>query len=598
MRKVKWIFFGYLAFVLLVIIGLSAAPMVVRLPEQDPQTLYLPYAADVKSFDPLEVGDLIAFQIVGNVYECLYNYEYETRPFKVFPELAAAMPQITEDGKVYTIPLRIGIRFYDPDHVLWPDGKGPEVVAEDLIYSWKRVLDYNATSPNSTYFPEVIKGLKEWREYTKNTTPEKIDWNRPVEGLTALDAHTLRITLSEPYPQLIYVLCTLCSAAVPRAAVEKYGADFRDHPVGTGSYCMKAADQLKQQRIVLNANPIYRGRPDIDGNTSVAEPDRMPYIKRVQLDFMEEDLPRWFMFRKGLFDGIGAVPKESFSKAILPSGEVTEEMRRENIRIIREPDPSTYFVAFNMADGILGKNKPLRQAMSLAFDREKFIRVYWPGQGVPATGIIPPGFDLDSQKIANPYAQYNLDAARSKLKEAEKIQGGPIPKLTLLFGGTDSTFRQMAEFYISQMKHIGLQIEADYTNWANYLDITTKQRNYQFTYSGWIADWPDEQNFFQLFWSKNIGPGGLNYYSYRNDEFDRIYEGAVRLSASPERLKLYRRMLEILNEDCAVIPVYAPIIVAPQHEWISNVRISDYPHGRRMYVRLDGRLRTKRLLRD
>src|SRR5450432_415379 len=109
MRKVKWIFFGYLALVGLIIafIGISFAAT----PARDPNSLFLPYNGSIKSLDPAEVNDTAGALLIGQVYECLYNYRYNKRPYELFPELASAMPDISPDGLTMTIKLRHGIHF-------------------------------------------------------------------------------------------------------------------------------------------------------------------------------------------------------------------------------------------------------------------------------------------------------------------------------------------------------------------------------------------------------------------------------------------------------------------------------------------------------
>src|SRR6266568_1942553 len=136
MRKVKWIFFIYIAIVALLTIGLGVSLSIT--PPRDPQTLYNVYLANLKSLDPA-----VCNAIIGNVYECLYGYEYPVKPYKLYPQLAADMPKVSEDGLTYTIHLKKGIHFQDPEKLALPDGVGPEMKAPDVIYSWKRVANFH-----------------------------------------------------------------------------------------------------------------------------------------------------------------------------------------------------------------------------------------------------------------------------------------------------------------------------------------------------------------------------------------------------------------------------------------------------------------------
>src|SRR4051794_35423711 len=189
MRKVKWIFFAYLALVALIIVGIGAS--FAFTPARDPGTLYSTYASDIKTLDPAEISDVPSSAIAGQVFECLYNYVYGKTPYTLFPELAAAMPQISADGKTYTIHLRKGIHYFDPDSdapdlVVFPGGTGPEVTAKDFLYSWKRLTDFHLPNSNAPIFEKVV-GIDEWTKYTQSVPADQVDYSRDVPGFKALD---------------------------------------------------------------------------------------------------------------------------------------------------------------------------------------------------------------------------------------------------------------------------------------------------------------------------------------------------------------------------------------------------------------------------
>src|SRR5688500_13557875 len=127
MRKVKWIFFAYLASLAIIILAFAVA-MTIH-PPRDPQTLYNIYIVNLKSLDPAASNDVQGNEILSHVYECLYGYEYPTKPYKLIPVLAADMPQVSADGLTYIIKLKSGIRFYDPEKRALPQGSGPEMKA-------------------------------------------------------------------------------------------------------------------------------------------------------------------------------------------------------------------------------------------------------------------------------------------------------------------------------------------------------------------------------------------------------------------------------------------------------------------------------------
>jgi len=276
-------------------------------------------------------------------------------------------------------------------------------------------------------------------------------------------------------------------------------------------------------------------------------------------------------------------------------------MRARGVCVDTEPQPAMSFLSFNMDDAVIGPNRPLRQAVSLAIDRRRLVDVYYSGMGVPATGVVPPGFEAHAAP-AGPgddgdgdafRVRYDPAAATAKVREAEVIHGGPIPRLRLLMPGTDTLNRQLGEYVKHQLGRAGLRVDVQCTNWANYLEVIEKQRTAQMFYSGWQFDWPDEQNVFQTFWGQNVREGGLNSCGYRSVAFDAAYEESVKEGPGPRRLALYRRMRAILNEDCPAVALFSPVAAAPQHDWVSNYRVASYPHGRAMYVRLDGAARAR-----
>jgi ABC-type transport system substrate-binding protein len=593
MRFTKLIFFGYIALVGLILVGILVSLRAT--PARDPGTLYLPLAASVKTLDPAEVNDSIGAPLVGLIYECLYNYKYGVRPYEVCPELAVAMPEVSADGKTLTIRLHKGVHFYDPSKRVFPGGTGPEIKAGDVIYSFKRICDFNLASPNySVIFQDNFEGLDEWWEYTKNTPKEKVDWDRPIKAFEAVDDYTVRLHLSHRNPQMFFQLAHEPTAIVCRQAVEYWKDGFKTHPVGTGPYAL--VENLPEQRLVYEANPIYRGRPDIAGGSAALaadDPNRLPHIKRLQYDYFAESLPIWLLFQQGMFDAIADIPKDTFNQAIA-DGKLTPEMEARGLSLIKVPEPTLDYIQFNMQDPILGKNKPLRQAMSMAFDRATYLRNFQNGRGRVANGLIPPGLPTFDEKRVNPYTQFDLAKARELMKEAERINRGPIPPMSLLMRDSDTVSRQMAEYFTSQMRQIGVVLRPEFRDWARWQEMVDNRQTQVFD-AGWQGDYPDEQNFFQLFYSKNIPNAGVNSACYTNEKFDKLYEEALALEESPRRRVLYRQMEQILDEDCPAIWEYYLERYQLQYDWVQDLKPMDYGYGYRQFIRLDEAKRTQRL---
>ena len=199
-----------------------------------------------------------------------------------------------------------------------------------------------------------------------------------------------------------------------------------------------------------------------------------------------------------------------------------------------------------------------------------------------------PGFRPEK---VNPYTEFDPAGARRLLLEAEKIQGGKIPPLKLALPGTDTAARQLGEYFRIQMSRIGLEVEADYMTWPKFQDAL-KTRSRQIFSLGWIADYPDPQNFLLLFYGPNRSPGP-NACNYQNPRFDRLYREAVTLPEMSERIPLYREMEDIVIEDCPWLLTTYRVVYALHYRWLKNYKPNDFAAGTLKYQRVDTSLKQK-----
>jgi ABC-type transport system substrate-binding protein len=232
----------------------------------------------------------------------------------------------------------------------------------------------------------------------------------------------------------------------------------------------------------------------------------------------------------------------------------------------------------------------------MAFDRKAFIDKFSNGRGMPAIGVIPPGFPTFDAHRVNPYTQYDVQAARKLMLDAVKVNGGPIPPLKILFREANTLNRQMAAFYTDAMAQIGVTLDPEYRDFARYLQMIDA-RQFQIFDGGWDADYPDEQDFLQLFYGPSAAPGGLNSIAYQNAAFDKLYEKSITMQDTPERRALYLQMQKMLEEDCPWLLTDYPIAFTLYYNWIGNRYTMDYGHGFMQYTTLDSKERAKRIAR-
>jgi ABC-type dipeptide/oligopeptide/nickel transport system permease component/ABC-type transport system substrate-binding protein len=251
------------------------------------------------SLDPVHAATVYSNYVIRAAYDTLYAYEYLARPYELEPNLAAAMPEISPDGLVYTIPIKQGVRFVDDD--AFPHGKGRELTAQDVIYSIERHFDPANRSEGQWLWRDRIAGLDDWGTSGAN-------YDADVAGLRAIDSHTLRIELTRPYPQLPHTLAIGFAAIVPREAVEHYGPEIGIHPVGSGPYKVESFDTAKA---VLSANRAFRQESvdiraegydeSLHAFTHVAAIDGRapPFLDGIEIHFIPDATSRMNSFEKG-----------------------------------------------------------------------------------------------------------------------------------------------------------------------------------------------------------------------------------------------------------------------------------------------------------
>jgi oligopeptide transport system substrate-binding protein len=551
--------------------------------------------ANVKGLDPLRANDQYSATVIAQMYEGLLQYHYLKRPFELVPALAESMPTVSDNGLTHTFKIKKGVRFHD--NPAFKDGKGREVTAEDFIYSFKRLADPRNASEGFWIFDGKIKGLNEWQTAVKG---EKANYDTPVEGLQAPDAHTLVIKLTQPYYQLYYVLAMQFSSVVAREAVEKYGQEFLNNPVGTGPFMLeKSSDWVRNSKITLKKNPTWRGETfPSEGESGDKEKGlladagkSLPFAEKLVFTELTEDQPRWQNLMKGNFE-FTEVPNDNFESAVNKSNrkEIAAELAGKGMRLDITSAPDVAYIGFNMKDPLLGKNKTLRQAMSMAQDSQTLIDKFMNGRGLAAQGPVPPGLGSYDASFKNVNAQFNVAKAKEMLAKAGFPEGKGLPELTYE-GLADSKARQQAEFFAQKMAAIGVKVKISANTWPQFQE---KIKNGQAQLFGiaWGADYPDAQNFYQLFYSKNMSPGP-NDTAFSNAEFDKLYEESLRLPPGNARDALYTKMRDIVTEETPWIFNAHRTRYTIIHGWLNNFKWNDIQNDYFKYLRVDAKKRAE-----
>lgn len=548
----------------------------------------------IRGFDPARVMDVPSVQAVSKVYEGLLQYSYLDRPYRVEPLLAEAMPAVSSNGMEYTFRIRRGIRFQDDPCFTNTAGKGRELCAADFVYSIKRIADIKVGSSGYWTFRGYIVGLDEFRA---GSATRPADYAETVTGLTAPDDHTLRVVLTRPFPALPWMLAMNYACAVPREAVEYYGDDFVNHPVGTGAYILK--EWIQDHKLEFVRNPTWRATGRIDRYPGTGEPgdveqgrlrdagQPVPFIDRIVQCVVGDPTTQWLMFLGGGLD-VSTISRDNWDAVVTPDRELMQDLSGRGIAMDATPALDVSYIGFNMEDRVLGTNRWLRQAMQAAFDRQQWAR-FQNGRVVPAEGPVPPSLRTGESPV-NPFP-YNMARARELMVLAGYPDGrdprtGRRLELTLELGSGTSDTLETAEVLASFMERIGIVVRPSVNNWPTLLKKIEQKRAQMFMLS-WVADYPDPENFLQLFYGPNETPGA-NRVNYHNARFDQLYEEAARLTEGTQRRALYADMERIVMVDCPWLFLHHSMQFSLRHPWVLNYKPHDFPYGMVKYYRSDG----------
>ena len=557
--------------------------------DSNEKVLNLRIRAQVKGMDPVQTDDLYSGREAGRVYEGLLRFHYLKRPYVLEPNLAESLPEVSEDGLTYTFKIKKGIVFQD--NKCFPNGKGRELEAKDFVFSLKRLADPVINSPGWWLMQNKIAGLDEWRK--ANTGKSEINYDADVEGLQALDKYTLQFKLKRPFPQFQYGLAMGFTFAVPREAVEFYGKDFINHPVGTGPWILPKFTQ--SNKIVYKKNPTFRddfyptegGPGDKEKGFLKDAGKKVPFLDRLVIHIVEEGQPAWLNVRKGNYDFL-RVPSDQFNQAMSVEGGLKPEIKALGFQLDATPDLDVTFRAFNNIHPLFKDNVKLRRAMSLGIDTEEMIKLFYNGQGIPAQGPIPPGIAGYDPDYKSPYIKYDVKEAKRLLAEAGYPGGKGLPEI-VYDTSSSSIYRQLGTFFKKQMAGIGIKVKVITNPWPE-LQRKVKTASNMMYGMAWGADYPDAENFLQLMYGPNKSPGA-NGSNYDNPEFNALYKKAALMQHSPERTKIYKRLNQIGAEDVPWIFGLHRVTNHITTGWFKNYKYTALDFGSGRFYNMDPELK-------
>ena len=486
----------------------------------------------ISSLDPAFAKSQSVMWAAHQLFNTLVEIDDSLR---IIPSLAKSW-DISEDKKEIIFHLRSDVFFHDDE--AFAGGKGRKLTAADVVYSLSRITDPKTASPGSWIFNR------------------KVDTLQPF---MALDDTTFRLRLLRPYHPILGIMSMQYCSIVPKEAVEKYGTDFRRHPVGTGPFYFVAWEE--GQALVLKKNPVYFEK-DKEGN-------RLPYVDGVKVSFYDSKATEFLLFRQKQLDFINDIEASFKDEVLTKSGTLHKEWEG---KVILQTNPYLnieYLGILVDTANKLVKNSPLRlrkirQAINYGFDRRKMVLYLRNSLGTPAeSGFVPmglPSFDTNAVK------GYHYDPALAKqlLAEAGFPGGKGLPPVKLQ---TIAIYADMANFIAKQLEESGIRVEVDVVQKSLLLTMTSSSTS-AFFRGSWIADYPDAENYLSVFYSKNPAPP--NYTRYQSPAFDALFEKAIAEPDDSLRYRLYQQADQEMMRDAPVVPLWYDKVVRLVQPGVKN----------------------------
>ncbi len=449
------------------------------------KTFVFAQGSDPRGLDPAYVDDGESAKVIVNVFENLVQYKEGST--EIEPGLATEW-SCSPDGKEWTFKLRQGVKFHD----------GTPFNAEAVKFSVERQLPPNRTDD---------------MPYASFTFG-------PVQKVEVVDEYTVKFILNAPYaPFLANLAMSLAAPIVSPAAVQKYGADFIKNPVGTGPF--KFVKWEPGQQIVLERNEEYWGQK--------------PAIDKLVFKFTKENSVRASELITGAIDAMDGVDPNDVKK-----------LEEAGMKVIKDPGMNiNYFAFFTHKKPF--DNVKLRQAVSMAINRDNLSQYLYQGYATTANGPLPsfmPGYDPNLKPLP-----YDPEKAKQLLAEAGYPNG---LKITIMAYTNPRPYNPVADKLAAAIQadllKIGIQSEIKTWPWKEYKDALFKAEEGDCFLYGWIGDNGDPDNFLSLFDSNEI-ESSLNSAKYKNPKVDELLKQGREEMDPAKRAQIYSELQKIVLEE-------------------------------------------------
>lgn len=502
----------------------------------------------IESVFPLSVTDVFSNRIIAQLYEPLLKIDVNTMDIK--PGIAESFT-VSQDARVFTFKIRKGVFFHDDECF---GGKGRELTAQDVKYSLDMACSGSDLNIVSYHLVDKITGAKEFYSNSKKSFPKT-----GVSGIKVINDNTVEIVLIEPFVGFDKIIAQHSLSIFPKEAFDKYGAGMKKHPVGTGPFMLET---FNDDKIVLKRNPKY-WRKDEFGN-------QLPFLGKVIMTYAKNKKSELLAFQKKEVDIVLEIPVEEIENVF---GSLEDAQKNIKHKVETVSNLKMTYIAF-ACESKEFKDERVRKAFNLAVDRQRIVDNALEGEGYAAlNGFVPPFENYPGDKVKG--HNYNIQLAKTLLAEAGYKNGSNFPVLDIYVSTKEgSGIHKMAKDIVAQLKanlNINLRVKLCTIQERTEAIVSGKAKIWR---GGWIADYPDPENFLCLFYGRNIDDNsatGINDFKFRNPQYDALYEKSLKELNSEKRNELMLACDQLLVDHAAVMPILTDDFIV-----MINVRVKDF----------------------
>lgn len=480
--------------------------------------------ANISSLDPAFAKDQRNIWPSNQLYNSLVQLDDS---LNIQSDLAKDW-QISEDALSYTFELRTDVDFHK-NKVFGKDSTR-KMKAKDVVFSLNRLTDPELAAPGGWVM-------------------------QSVKNIEAKNDSVVKIELKQPFPAFLGLLSMNYCSVVP---TEMKNLSFRKNPIGTGPFQFKRWEA--NEKLVFRKNQLYFETDQLG--------KQLPYLEAVAITFLPDKQSEFLEFAQGNIDFLSGLDPSYKDELLSINGKLRQKYQ-DRVKMLKAPYLNTEYLGFYLeGESAEVNSQKLRQAVNYGFDRQTMIDFLRNGIGTPAThGFIPKA--LPSYSRTEFYA-YKPEKAQQLIEEFKEENGIQNPKISI---STNPSYLDLCEFIQRELQKIGLEVNIDVMPPSTLRQQRSAGQLSVFRAS-WIADYPDAENYLSLFYSKNFAPNGPNYTHFKSEEFDELYEKAIRTAEFKQRQPLYRQMDSLIMTRAAVAPLYYDEVIRFKQKDVKGLGIN------------------------